>query len=74
MEDTIQPGIYEHYKGHQYRVLGVAQHSETLEKMVVYQAQYGEKGLWIRPLGMFLEEVEVAGKKMPRFKFVEANG
>lgn len=71
MEDTIQPGTYEHYKGHQYRVLGVAKHSETLEKMVVYQALYGEKGLWVRPLEMFLEEVEIDGKKMPRFKFVE---
>ncbi|MHB1117916.1 MAG: DUF1653 domain-containing protein [Minisyncoccota bacterium] len=69
--ETIQPGIYEHYKGHQYRVLGVAQHSETLEKMVVYQALYDEKGLWVRPLSMFLEEVEVGGKKMPRFQFTE---
>ncbi|OHA83313.1 MAG: TonB box-like protein [Candidatus Yonathbacteria bacterium RIFCSPLOWO2_01_FULL_47_33b] len=71
---TIQPGIYEHHKGHQYRVLGVAEHSETLEKMVVYQALYGEKGLWVRPLAMFLEEVEVAGKKTPRFQFLGVNG
>lgn len=70
---TIQPGIYEHYKGHQYRVLGVAKHSETLEEVVVYEALYGEKGLWVRPIEMFLEEVEVAGKKMPRFRYLGDN-
>ncbi|HAT68035.1 MAG: TonB box-like protein [Candidatus Yonathbacteria bacterium RIFOXYC2_FULL_47_9] len=74
MKEIIRPGIYEHYKGHQYRVLGVAKHSETLEEMVVYQALYGEKGLWVRPLKMFLEEVEVAREKMPRFRFVGVNG
>lgn len=74
MEEKIKLGVYEHYKGHQYRVLGVVKHSETLEEVVVYQALYGEKGLWVRPLGMFLEEVEVDGEKMPRFKYLEVNG
>ena len=74
MEERIKPGIYEHYKGHQYRVLGVAQHSETLEEVVVYEALYGEKGLWVRPIAMFLEEVEVNGEKMPRFRFLGVNG
>ncbi len=58
----IQPGIYRHYKGPEYRVFGVARHSETEEQVVVYQALYGEYGLWIRPLSMFLESVDVDGK------------
>lgn len=64
-------GKYEHYKGKPYRVLAVAKHSETLEEMVVYQQQYGEEGIWVRPLGMFLEDVTVEGKRVPRFKFIE---
>lgn len=63
-------GKYEHYKGKQYEVIGIAKHSETLEEMVVYRALYRERGLWARPLEMFLEEVEVSGKKMPRFKYI----
>ncbi|MCB9803010.1 DUF1653 domain-containing protein [Candidatus Nomurabacteria bacterium] len=66
----ITPGKYLHYKGQEYKVLGVAKHSETLEDLVVYQALYGEKGLWVRPLKMFLENVEVDDKLMPRFKFI----
>jgi len=49
-------GKYEHYKGKQYEVIGVAVHSETLEEFVVYKALYGEAKLWVRPLKMFLEE------------------
>lgn len=64
-------GKYEHYKGKPYRVLAVAKHSETLEEMVVYQQQYGEEGIWVRPLSMFLEDVTVEGKRVPRFKFIE---
>ena len=64
-------GKYEHYKGNQYEVIGVAKHSETLEELVVYRALYGEHGLWVRPLKMFLETVEIDGKKIPRFKFIE---
>jgi hypothetical protein len=48
-----RPGLYRHYKGHDYRVLGLARHSETLEPLVVYQALYGERGLWVRPQAMF---------------------
>lgn len=60
--------VFEHYKGKQYRVLSVARHSETLEEMVVYQATYGEQDVWVRPLPMFLETVEIDGKEKPRFK------
>jgi hypothetical protein len=64
-------GKYTHYKGKEYEVIGVAKHSETLEKLVVYRALYGEKQIWVRPLKMFLEEVEIDGKKIPRFSPVE---
>lgn len=63
-------GYYRHYKGKYYQVLGVAKHSETLEELVVYQPQYGDFGLWVRPLEMFLEDVEIEGKTIPRFAFV----
>lgn len=69
--NVVIGGKYEHYKGKPYRVLAVAKHSETLEEMVVYQQQYGEEGVWVRPLGMFLETVEVEGKIIPRFRYVE---
>lgn len=63
--------LYEHYKGLRYKVLAVARHSETLEELVVYQALYGEKGVWVRPLAMFLENVTIDGKAQPRFKLVK---
>ena len=64
-------GIYEHFKGKKYRVIGVAKHSETLEDMVVYEPLYESiSKLWVRPLIMFLEEVEVDGKRVSRFKYV----
>lgn len=70
----LKPGVYEHYKGNgkKYRVLGVAKHSETLEDTVVYEALYDNEvsKLWIRPLGMFLEEVEINGKRVPRFRYI----
>lgn len=68
----IKPGIYEHYKGEKYRVLGVAKHSETLEDLVIYEALYDNKmsKLWARPAEMFTDEVEINGQKIPRFKFI----
>ena len=69
---TLKTGKYKHYKGKEYEVIGIARHSETLEELVVYRALYQNKGenLWVRPLKMFLEEVEIEGKKMPRFEFL----
>lgn len=69
---ALIPGsLYEHYKGHPYKLLYVARHSETLEEYVVYQALYGDHGIWIRPLQMFLEEVVINGQTVPRFKRVD---
>jgi hypothetical protein len=68
----LQPGLYRHYKGPEYRVFGVAKHSETEQQMVVYQALYGEFGLWVRPLSMFCESVDVDGETVPRFALVQA--
>ncbi len=70
MKNNLQLGVYEHYKGKRYEVIGLAKHSETLEEAVVYKALYGKKQLWVRPLKMFLENVEVNGKKMPRFMYI----
>ena len=71
MMDTqeIRPGIWRHFKGNRYQVIGVAKHSETLEDMVVYRALYGEGGLWVRPVSMWLETVERDGKTYQRFVF-----
>ena len=67
---SLQPGLYRHYKGQQYRVIGTARHSETEEELVVYQALYGEYGLWVRPLNMFAETVLVDGEQIARFALV----
>jgi len=69
---TVQPGLYRHYKGAEYRVLGVVRHSETEEELVLYQALYGDFGLWVRPLAMFADNVEVDGRQMPRFALTRA--
>ncbi len=63
-----RPGRYRHYKGNEYRVVGLARHSETLEVLVVYDALYGEGGRWVRPAAMFMETVELGGRRVPRFE------
>lgn len=64
---TIPLGLYRHYKGGPYEVLGTARHSETQEPMVVYRALYGTQGLWVRPAAMFTEEVQINGVWQARF-------
>jgi len=64
---TLEPGIYRHFKGQTYEVIGVARHSETEEELVVYRPLYGEGGLWVRPLAMFTETVERDGETFLRF-------
>lgn len=69
---SLKAGKYRHYKGAEYEVKGVATHSETGDELVVYTALYGEGGLWVRPLDMFLETVEHEGETRPRFEFISA--
>ncbi len=71
---SMKLGKYKHSKTRKfYQVLGTAKHSETLEEFVVYEALYDNprSKLWVRPLKMFSEEVEINGKKVQRFEFVE---
>lgn len=60
-------GRYRHYKGREYEVVGVVRHSETLEPLVLYRPLYDDSGLWVRPHAMFFEEIEVDGRRLPRF-------
>ncbi|WP_133467924.1 DUF1653 domain-containing protein [Paraglaciecola marina] len=68
---SVKIGKYRHYKGNDYEVIGVAKHSEDESELVVYRPLYGEQGLWVRPLSMFIESVEVDGKSKPRFDYIE---
>ncbi len=68
---NVKLGKYQHYKGNEYNVLYLATHSETLEPMVVYQALYGEGGIWVRPACMWNEEIVVEGKTVKRFTYCE---
>ena len=68
---ALKAGRYQHYKGAFYQVIDVAVHSETEESLVIYRALYGEKGLWARPLSMFIESVKIDGEKKPRFAYCE---
>ena len=67
----FQKGIYRHYKGNLYELIDIVNHSETLEKMVLYRALYGKGELWVRPISMWDEIVEVEGKKVKRFELAE---
>ena len=62
------PGLYRHYKGNLYQVLGTARHSEDLAAMTIYRALYGERGLWVRPAALFADMVEVDGVVQARFQ------
>ena len=66
----LKPGKYRHFKGKEYLLIGVATHSETMEPMVVYQALYGENGLWVRPAAMWTEQIERDGYTGPRFRYI----
>ena len=69
----LKKGIYKHYKGNLYELIGIANHSETLEKMVVYKALYGDGELWVRPASMWNESVTVDGCEVARFELVSEN-
>ncbi|HKI52136.1 MAG TPA: DUF1653 domain-containing protein [Geothermobacteraceae bacterium] len=66
----IVAGEYQHFKGGEYEVIGVATHSETFEPLVVYRPLYGEMNLWCRPASMFAEKVEIEGKHVDRFQLL----
>lgn len=68
--EQIRPGKYRHFKGGEYRVFCMARHSETGEEMVIYQALYGERGIWVRPASMWNETVERDGKTFRRFTYI----
>ncbi len=70
---TLKAGVYQHFKGNEYLVQGVATHSESEELLVVYTPLYGTGGLWVRPLAMFQEQVERDGKLQARFTFLRPN-
>ena len=69
-KQELKPGIYRHYKGKDYQVIGTAQHSETLETLVVYKPLYNDSGLWVRPLDMFIEMIDFEEKRVNRFSFL----
>lgn len=73
--EELSKGVYRHYKGNLYEVLGIAIHSENLEKMVLYKPLYESNefpcAMWVRPLNMFLEKVMVDVVEIPRFKKTE---
>lgn len=72
---ALRLGKYQHFRTKNfYRVIAIAKHSETLEELVVYETLYDnpESKIWVRPLKLFLEDVELDGKKVPRFTFIES--
>lgn len=70
--NLVKKGIYKHYKQKYYEVFEIARHSETLEEMVFYRMLHDDFSYWVRPLTMFIEEIEIEGKTLPRFEFVSS--
>lgn len=66
----LTKGFYRHYKGSMYEVIDLVQHSETEEWLVLYRPCYGARSLWVRPFGMFIEQIEREGKRQPRFEYI----
>ena len=69
--NSIKLGLYKHFKGNKYGVIGIAKHSETLEEMVVYKALYGDGDIWVRPAKMWNETIQRDGKTFKRFEYIE---
>lgn len=67
----MQLGLYQHYNGNHYELIGVCRHSETLEEMIVYRGLYADYALWVRPKEMFFGSVTINGVVTPRFKFIQ---
>lgn len=64
-------GLYKHYKGNLYHVIGIGRHSETLEELVIYRGFYADYGIWVRSKILFESTVEHDGKILPRFEFIK---
>ena len=64
----IELGKYRHFKGNEYQVLGTVKHSETMEELVLYKALYGEKGMWVRPVSMWNQEITRGNRTFKRFE------
>ncbi len=71
---SVQIGIYQHYKGQLYEVMGVGHHTETEEELVFYRSLYGRYGFWVRPVSMFCGEIEMNGKRVSRFTYLGKAG
>ena len=69
-QSGVKLGVYEHYTGNKYEVIGVAKHKETKEEFVVLRALFDGYGMWVRPLATFQDEVDLNGKKVLRYKYV----
>ena len=67
----LKKGKYKHFKGNEYELIDIVTHSETLEKMVLYKPLYNDSGMWVRPVSMWEEEVEVNGCKVKRFTYID---
>ena len=72
MSQIVEGGIYRHYKGKLYRLIRIVRHSESLEELVMYEALYDNAlgNFWVRPKGMFLEQVVIEGVARDRFEYV----
>ena len=70
--NEVRLGKYRHFKGNLYELIEVAHHSESQEPVAVYRALYGDHGLWVRPLEMFLETIERDGAEIQRFQHIKA--
>ena len=71
---SVKKGIYQHYQGNLYQVIGVGRHCETLEEMVIYQALTNDYGIWVRPRQLFEEKVNYQGQEYPRFRYIQSSG
>lgn len=71
LQHPIKQGIYRHYSGNLYEVIGTARHSETLEELIIYKDVHKPELLWARPAAMFLEIVTYNDTPIQRFTFVK---
>lgn len=71
MDSNNVTGTYRHYKGNEYEVIGIGQHTESEERLIIYKGLYEPYAIWARPYDMFFETVVVDGDEVPRFQKIE---